>query len=340
MKLVYHAVLGEGSTSLQRLAAFGALPDLEVIAHDTMARMGVDATFYRRVRWKLGWPTDDYRENQRLIDCVATHQADIVFVDNSKVISSATLRRLRKQGVSKLVYYSPDDTMNRYNLKWPLRLSIPLWDVFFTTKTFNIDELRAHGARNPYLIGKAFDAQLHRPLSREEVGRDFEKFDFVFAGAWERERMTSLNALCEAGFSVVCYGGSLGNWNKKEIHPGIVGRPAAFGEAYTHAMHHGKIALGFLRKINRDKITQRSMEVTAMGRAMLAEKTDEHDSHFIDGEEYCGFLSDSEMVAKGAALLADDAARLEMGRRARERCLTSGYSSIDRAREMLAVICG
>ncbi len=293
---------------------------------------------YRRVRWKLGWPTDHLRENDRLIAIVNAERPEAVIIEGSKVIRVSTLRKIRRLGVRKLVYYTPDDAMNRYNLKWPLRLSFPEWDVFFTTKTFNVSELKAQGVRNPYLIGKAYDPSLHRPMTQGEVGEDYERFDLVFTGACERERMMSLNALCHAGFSVVVYGGDLGNWKKRDLHPSMLCRPAAFGQEYTKVMHHGKLALCFLRKINRDKITSRSVEITAMGRPMLAEKTDEHDAHFVDGLEYAGFKTDEELVALAHRYLHDKPARLELGNRARQRCLNSGYSTIDRAQEMIAAM--
>jgi spore maturation protein CgeB len=338
LKLVFHGPLWDGSTSLQRLRALQAIDGVNAIGHDTAEHMGKGVNLYHRLRWKLGWPTDDCCANDRLIAVVTIERPEAVIIEGSKVIRRSTLRELRRLGVRKLAYYTPDDVMNRANLKWPLRRSFPDWDVFFTTKTFNVAELKARGVRNPYLIGKAYDQYLHRPMNREEVGEDYERFDLVFAGACERERMTSLNALCEVGFSVVVYGGDLGNWNKKDLHPSMLCRPAAFGEAYTKAMHHGKLALCFLRKVNRDKITQRSMEITAMGRPMLAEKTDEHDAHFVDGVEYAGFQTVNELAAFSAKYLRDGLARVELGNRARQRCLNSGYSTFDRALEMIAVM--
>ena len=338
MKLLYHASLSDGATSSQRLEAFRRIDGVTTIAHDTLERMGDSTAFHRRVLWRLGWPVDHYRENERLTEAASRERPDIVFVDNSKVLRASTLRRLRELGARKLVYYTPDDAMNPLNLKRPLLTSFPEWDVFFTTKSFNVPELKSRGARNPVLVGKAYDPDLHRPLDRAEVGEDFERFDLVFIGACERERLVSLNALCEAGLNVVVYGGDLGKWDRRELHPSLTSRPAVFGEGYARALHHGKIALCFLRKMNRDRITQRSMEITAMGRPMLAEKTDEHDAHFVDGEEYAGFRSDEELVARARRLLADDAARANMGARARGRCLISGYSTIDRAREMIAAM--
>ena len=338
MKLLYHASLGPGTTSVQRLQAFQQLEGVEAIGQDTLERMGEAVTLVQRLRWRSGWPLDAHHENQRLVAAVAAQKPDVVLVDNSKVLHRATLRQLRKMGVGKLVYYTPDDVMNPLNLKWPLLWSLPEWDVFFTTKTFNMPELKARGVRNPCLVGKAYDPLLHRPLSREQAGGEFERFDLVFIGACESQRKASLNALCEAGLSVVVYGGDLGRWNPRELHPALHSRPGVFGEAYVQALHHGKLALGFLRKMNRDQITQRSMEITAMARPMLAEKTAEHDAHFVDGVEYAGFGSDDELINLARRLLANPAACAAMGARARARCLASGYSVMDRARQMVAAM--
>ena len=244
MKIVYHAALEEGSTSLQRLRSFRALDGVEVIAHDSNARMSKAGTLYQRIRWRLGWPTDNFHENERLLAFVAEIRPDVVFVDNCKVIRRSTLRAMRDLGARRLVYYSPDDMMNPMNMKWPLRLSMPEWDVVFTTKSFNVPELRALGARNPREIGNAYDPTLHRSLSAAEVGEEFERFDLVFAGASEAARHRSINALGEAGFSVVIYGGDLGNWDTQKLHPLVECRPAAFGPAALGPAALGPAAFG------------------------------------------------------------------------------------------------
>jgi spore maturation protein CgeB len=101
-------------------------------------------------------------------------------------------------------------------------------------------------------------------------------------------------------------------------------------------MHHGKIALCFLRKMNRDQITTRSIEIPAMGRAMVAERTEEHDAHFVDGVEYMGFSTDDEIVAKAGLLLSDSALRSRIAAAGKNRCWASGYTTADRATQMIA----
>ena len=75
-----------------------------------------------------------------------------------------------------------------------------------------------------------------------------------------------------------------------------------------------------------------------MARPMLAEKTDEHDAHFVDGAEYVGFVSDDDLVQKAKELLADPERRQRIAAAGRRRCLSSGYSTLDRAKQMMEVI--
>ncbi|HEY2629830.1 MAG TPA: glycosyltransferase [Usitatibacter sp.] len=340
MKLLYHGPLWHGSTSLQRANAFGRLPGVTVVQSDTGDRLTDKPGIIQRVRWKLGWPADTSDENGRLLALTRESRPGIVFVDNSKFITVATLHAMRAAGAGRLVYYTPDNILASHVITVPIRRSFPEWDTFFTTKTFNVEPLARARVRKPLLVGKSFDPGLHFPMRREEVGPEFEQFDVVFAGSFESERCASINALARSGLSVVVHSGNHDRWRRWPLDASVVLRGDVYGEEYRRAWHHGKLALGFLRKISKDRITQRSMEIAAMGRPMLAERTDEHDSHFRLDEEYIGFTSDDELVEKAREWLGRDAARIALGAAARRRCETSGYSTLDRAKWMLDQVIG
>lgn len=340
IKLLYFGPQWPGSTSLQRLHAFQCLDGVQAFGVDNGALVSSKASLLHRVRWKLRLPVDVREENWRLRQAVRQHRPDIVVVDNSKVIRRSLLARLREFGARTLVYYSPDDLTARHNLSLPLKWSLPDWDLVCTTKTFNVAELKALGVSRPCLVGKAYDSDLHRPMQEKDVGTEFERFDAVFVGTYEQQRCASINALAEAGVSTVVYGADKGGWQRGHLRNDIELRNSVFGKEYVAAWHTGKVALCFLRKINRDRITQRTMEIAAIGRPMLAERTDEHDAHFHDGEEYLGFASDGELVTRTLALLRKERERARMACAARQRCLDSGYSTHDRAVEMLAAFTG
>ena len=71
---------------------------------------------------------------------------------------------------------------------------------------------------------------------------------------------------------------------------------------------------------------------------MVAEKTEEHDSHFADGSEYLGFHDEAELLDSVRALLADEGLRLKIAESGRARCFASGYTTADRGLEMTAAI--
>lgn len=333
--LLYFGPQWRGSTSVQRLNAFKQLEGVQAFGVDSGAGLSGRWSLWHRIRWKLRLPVDIKGENERLLEAVHDLRPDVVLVDNSKVVRRQTLARLRQLGVKRLVYYSPDDIAARHNLSFPLKWSLPDWDIVCTTKTFNVPELQAMGVRRPFLIGKACDPELHLPMRADEVGGDFERFDVVFIGTYEPERCASINAVAEAGISVVVYGADKGNWRREHLHSSIALRNSVFERDYVQAWHTGKVALCFLRKINRDRITQRTMEIASIGRPMVAERTDEHDQHFEHGREYLGFLSDDELVSHIQALLGDREFRQRLAVAGRRRCLTSGYSTLDRARQMM-----
>lgn len=335
IRLLYHGPLWAGSTSLHRYEAFASMDGVEAIASDDMLRPVKLRNPIHRLRWKLRWPADITGSNESLLEDVRRHRPDIVVVDSSKVLRRSTLRQVREVGGARLVYYTPDDIMAKHNLSRTLRWSFPDWDLFFTTKTFNVEELRSAGVRRPLLVGNAFDPLHHAPMSKEEVGDEFEAFDCVFIGMYEADRCRSINALAESGVGVVVYGAGEGGWQPQVLHPSIELRPSVFADEYRRAWHVGKLGLSFLRKLNRDRITTRTVEVAAMGRPTLMEKTQETDAHFEDGKEYLGFSDDRQLVALARDWLARDSDRRQLGEAARQRCLTSGYSTLDRARWMV-----
>lgn len=335
VKLLYFGPQWEGSTSLQRLRAFQQLDGVAAIGVDSGAQIGGQSSLWRRARWKLRLPEDVLAENDRLVDAVTKHQPGIVLVDNSKVIRRRTLEHIRQLTGSLLVYYTPDDIAAWHNLSLPLKHSLPYWDIVCTTKTFNVPELAALGVGRPLLVGKSYDPELHHPMRPFQVGPDYERFDCVFIGSYERERCRSINALAEAGYSVVVFGADKGGWRRDHVRREIELRCSVFAQDYVAAWHVGKVALCFLRKINRDRITQRTMEIAAIGRPMVAERTDEHDQHFDHGREYLGFCSDRELVQRVRDLLGDDSIRLAIATAAHQRCARSGYATVDRARQML-----
>jgi hypothetical protein len=330
VKLLFLGPLWEGSTALQRARAFASVEGGTVVQLDSEERVG-KASLADRVRHRLRLPADKFRVNQRLLEAVARERPELVVIDSTRLVTRRTLRRLRAEHRCTVSFYSPDDVSQRHNSSRQLESCDREWDVFFTTKSFNVPELTARGIKQPVLVGKSFDAAIHRPMTRAEVGDEYERFDAVFTGTCEGERLESINSLARAGIGVVVYGNG---YKRTDLHATIEVRAAAYAVEYTRTLHTGKVGLCFLRKMNRDRVTQRSVELPASGRAMVAEKTEEHDELFEDGTEYLGFSDDRQLLRQVRLLVSDEPRRVALAAKARQRCLDSGYSSLDRARAM------
>ena len=251
------------------------------------------------------------------------------------------LARIRNEQGALLVYYTPDDVMARHNLKQPLRRSFDIWDVFFTTKTYNVGELKAAGVRYPVLAGNAFDPAVHRPLSPAEAGGEFEAFDLVFVGALERERCASLNRLAEAGMTVLVHGaraGALASDWPDGPHPNITLRGPVFAEDYDAPSITARLRCASCARSTETTLRRaRSSCRPWQGRCWRRRRTS---MTRISSTVPSMWVSPPTTTwsQKAKALLADADRRRQIAVAARRRCLTSGYSTLDRAKEMIEVI--
>jgi len=215
---------------------------------------------------------------------------------------------------------------------------LPLYDVVFTTKTYNCHpkELPALGAKKVIFIDKAFDKHTHRPLSLNDDEKVKFGADVGFVGTFEQDRAEKMLFLAEQGVSVRIWGNGWAKWIDKHAKLRVENQPI-YGDEYVKAICATKINLCFLRKVNRDLQTDRTMEIPACGAFMLAERTEEHRRLFEEDKEAVCFeaTEPQELLEKTLYYLEHENEREAVARAGRERCVRSGYSHHDRLRYML-----
>ena len=151
--------------------------------------------------------------------------------------------------------------------------------------------------------------------------------DVGFIGAWEEERCKSILYLVDHGVKVKVFGDA--RWNKyANYSPNltIMGRLLK-NEDYCKSLQAFRISLCFLRKMNFDTQTTRSVEIPACGGFMMAELTDEHLNLFAENKEAVYFSSNEELLKKCLYYLNNEQERNAIAIAGRNRTIISGYSN-------------
>jgi spore maturation protein CgeB len=341
MKVMYVGTLCEGRTGFQRMLAIRDL-GYEVtpvdIRPDEVKKK--ERQLFNRVKRKVIGPSDIAGANEQILKLIKNNIYYILWIDKGLTIRPETLRTVKETNPKTIIAgYSPDDMINPDNQSNEFLKGLRYYDIFFTTKSYGVDELKELGCRRVEFIDNAYDPNTHRPV---EISKE-DKLKFGgpigFIGAYERERAESILYLAMQGFPIRIWGSS---WNKKKwlSHPNLrIENMPLWGDEYAEAICSFDINLNFLRKVNRDLQTTRSIEIPACGAFMLGERTDEHLRLFEENKEAVYFSSNDELIHKVHYFLEHDKEREQIAKAGRERCLVGGYSNQERIKILVQELC-
>jgi glycosyltransferase involved in cell wall biosynthesis len=279
-----------------------------------------------RIRHKLKLHQDILDINKKLL-AYDLSTINVIFIVKGNEVCPSTLKKIKnKYPEVQLINWSLDDMYAWHNRSLFYTLSLKYYDHVFTTKTYNLQELPSIGAKKVHFINQAYSRDIHKP-HLECI--ENPKYDVVFIGFPEKERFASLQYLAQNGIKIDIFGYAL-EWQKipyANHHENLIlHAKGVYGEEYAQTLGSAKISLCFLRKINRDLHTSRSVEIPACGGFMLAERTSEHSDLFTENQEAVYFSSDQELVEKVNYYLEHDEERKSIAENGLSRCQTSGYS--------------
>lgn len=340
-----------------------AVVELDLISNtgrfrvNSLSRMGhevdvIDSGVYEgfqryafRVRNKLfkyGLPVhlkDKNGENNAIINYMKNKKYDILWVEKELTISAKTLLCVREISPDTIfVNVTLDNMALRFNQSQNYLDCLGLYDYHITTKSYIVNQLKKIGAPNVIFTYQSFEDTFHYP--RVATKYDIEKFgaDVGFVGSWEKERMESILYLTRNGIQVRVFGNKKWNICRGDNPNLIIEDHGLFEENYAISFSCFKICLCFLRKINYDQHTSRTMEIPACGAFMLAERTEEHKKLFEEGVEAEFFESNEELLEKCKYYLLHDDARKAIAEAGRKRCLNSGYSNVETYKKVIEQI--
>ncbi len=337
-RILFVGPLVEGSTTLQRCRTLRRLGH-EVLAVDELPApwSRVALTLPYRAFHRFGGPHDLAGVNRQMRAVDAGFAPHLVWIEKGLAVEAATLRALRERWPrTVMLNYSGDDMFNPRNQSRRWRAGLRLYDLHVTTKRHNVPELWDAGARDVFHVDKAFDPLAHRPMPVTPEVRARLGGDVGFVGWPEAKRAASMLHLARRGVPVRIWGpwGRL-RWSHPNLR--VEGRPL-WSDDYASALSAFRINLCFLRKVNRDRHTTRSVEIPACGGFMLAERTEEHRALFEEDREAVYFSSDDELLEKVRWYLAHEDERARIAEAGRRRCWTGGYTYERRLEDVLAYV--
>lgn len=275
---------------------------------------------------KLKTPLNHNKVNNNIIAKVLDFKPEVVFIVKGNNIYPWTLKKIKKINPNiSLISWSLDDMYAWHNRSIYYTFGIKYYDLVFTSKSYNVLELEKLGAKKVCFLYQAYSKTKH--LIEKVPDYSNIKRDVLFIGYAESERFESIKFLVENGIEVHVFGTGWELLKKNNNYENLyIHSRDLLGAEYREFISSSKINLCFLRKINRDLHTSRSLEIPACGGFMVAERTREHEDLFNEKIESAYFSNNNELLRVVKYYLANEKERNKMTKCALRKCQSMDYS--------------
>jgi spore maturation protein CgeB len=336
MKILYAAGLTPNDSSLYRLWALQRLGH-QIVPLNIYEYNDV-GTLLGKIWFRLAAGPSVHRLNRDLLQMAQREKPDLVWADKALGIQPKTLVALRKMGFVTVSYMIDNPFGTRQDPGWRLYMKdIPHYDLHVVQRDANIADYKSRGALDVIKIQTAYEPtiQFPPPPGWSDADRDRE---VSFIGTPYDRRGEFLTRLWrEFGVPVTVSGGLV--W-KKHLTPDAVaaiyrGNGELYKQEYREGIWKSKINLSFLTHSNNDEFAHKSFEIAACEGFLLAERSEGHQSRFVEDEEAVFFSTIEECVMKIRRYLPDEESRRRIAAAGQARAERSGYHN-DRQVELIA----
>jgi spore maturation protein CgeB len=303
--------------------------------------MGIQATLCgAEVAWSpirilnaLSWrlrekrPPFDAQFQRRLLHDVKRTERAIVITTGMVPVLRKTLAACRNLG-AKCLHFSTDDPWNpAHKSTWHYD-ALEAYDIVFTSRRQNIDDLLRLPCRDVRYLPFAYDPHLLSPTDLQAT----IEIDALFVGGADADRASFFRRYLAAGGPAKFVGGYWDRYRDMravtlgKLSPGVIA-------ALTRS---AKVNLILVRRANRDGHVMRSFEAGALGGSLLVEWTNEHQCIFgPDRDTVRYFRSPEDAAAICRELLNNSIERVRLSAAVKAR-ITGGRNTYrDRLDAML-----
>lgn len=273
--------------------------------------------------------------NRDFIERVREFAPDVILIGKGRYLAPETLRAVKRDTGAILINWATDDPFNPANSSADLLDSIPLYDLYVSTKRAIIGDIVERGCRNVIYLRFGYKPELHFP-EKPADGDEVQRFgcDVAFIGGADHDRAPFFETLIQMipGLRLNLYGAY---WNRI---PALrrYWRGEAVGRDYRMALGGASIAVNLVRRSNRDDHVMRTFEIPACGAFMVTERTRTHEELFADGIEAAFFRTPLELVEQVRHYLPLAGERSKIAARGHRKIVDGNNTYRDRLLEIVA----
>jgi hypothetical protein len=349
MKILFLGPVHSGQTSHMRMRAFARLGHTVRGIHTV--EPWIRASWLKRQtqrRLQRGSVVDEINRSVR--EGARDFRPDLVWAEKQEFLRAETIQELRQLG-AKTIHFTPDPY---FSVDWKrTRLmdeAMGAFDALVYCKSYEREQYEGLGKPVVYMPLGYCD-EVHRPLASDDARW---RCAVGFLGGWEPRRERFLHAVTAAGVEVKIWGGYWeflqdGKWTLRRhiILRQLAGKERfrfhcddlltrayqggeVYADDYARALTGSRIGLGFLRGVWPDQHTTRTFEIPACGSLLLADRSEEHQEFFEEGQEAEFFASCEELLDKVKFYCGNESARKRVAARGYRRCKEGGYAYVCR----------
>jgi spore maturation protein CgeB len=243
---------------------------------------------------------------------------DIIYVHNVHWVDKSIFFFLKSLS-KKIIFYCPDNPfVARDKRRWTtLRPVLKYFNLVIFMQKNRLLLAKKFGIKKYIYIPPTFK---FKEFYKKKLINGKEKYstDIVLIATWFKERGTLVKDFLDSGLKIKVYGNG---WEKDKNLKKIqhVVSPGVNHTKYKKIIQNARIAICLPSEENQDDITNRSLEIPALGSLLLAKKTKTHSEFFIDNKEAVFFKNNKDCISKCKFLLQHEKIRKKIAQNGRLR---------------------
>ena len=232
---------------------------------------------------------------------------DLIYVRSGEFIGQKLISILKKYTKKIVIYCADNPFVARDKKRWDLlRPALKYYDLVVFQQFLRIKQAKKNNLKNIMFVYPSYTQKVHCPPKIGLKEKKKLQNDIIFIGTWFPSKGKFFKKLYDKGLKFKIYGPS---WNKDKFFNQMKNRITlghVYRKLYSKLIYCSKIAIGLTTKENMDDITDRTVEIPAIGTLLCTNKTKTHQKILIENKEAIFFKDAEECFQKCQKLLKNE----------------------------------